>query len=126
MKTIATRISDEEYYWIERYCEGNTLSEKLRWYISSHLNRKEVMKEKIAELENRLNLLKESLDNNLFDTLYSIPEDVKSFLSESKTLIKDNPKLLIGRCNLFNNEFNKKISVNEFEHLLKEANDGVE
>lgn len=129
MKHVSCLVPDEVYHWILKYCEGHTMSEKVRWYLCSHAQQREAIKERLEELTDEVKRAEESLKENLFSKLYKMPEDMKKALTDAKKIIKENPKdedkLLRGRCNLFNNDFKKRMSIPEFKMLLDEIEDGT-
>ena len=123
MKNVSLRLDTNLLNYIDEVYEGNSISDKIRECVCSNLYHRKYLEKQKLELEHRLEFINKKLEENIFETK-QLSEAEKTMLLETIELLKTRPEILVPRHNLYNGEFNKKITMSDFKLLMYELKEG--
>ena len=126
MVLVHINLPDHIVDMIERVVEGKNLTDKVKNYLCSEYFNKEflVMEQEICKV--KLQHIGKMLKDNVFYDMSILSSEEKEFLSLTIETIDKNPKFIYGQREGFNNQFGKRLSMNEFKLLLYQFQEKLE
>ena len=104
---------------MDSYGIGRSRSEKVRDILCSEFKQRDYLLHLIEENQRKIVEMQSALQNNIFSEEYEVSKAEKDFFAETIQVLKAYPEVVSGRCNLFNNTFNRRLTIGEFKLLLE-------